>query len=90
MDQLLKLTCTSNGGFPKPNLKWLRENNQTQSLNCNETYKIDADGNYVVQQTYTFTPTRQDDGALYLCQSYFDSSQPSYQTDEVKLFLNRK
>ena len=90
MDQLFKLTCTSTGGFPKPKLEWFRNSNQTQGLSSKETYEIDADGNYIVEQTYTFTSTRQDDGALYLCQSSFDYQQQFYQTDKVKLFLNRK
>ena len=90
MEQLFKLTCISTGGFPKPNLEWFRDNNQTPSLSSNETYAIDTDGNYIVEQTYTFTPTRLDDGAMYLCQSSFDSPQQFYHKDEVKLFLNRK
>ena len=89
MEQLFKLTCISTGGFPNPKLEWFRDNNQTESLTSNTTYEKDADGNYIVEQTYTFTPTKQYDGALYVCQS-FDSSQQFYQTDEAKLFLNRK
>jgi len=69
----LTLTCLSAGGFPEQDVSWYRGSlfsyNQ-MSGNVSVAFKATL---YDVTSTLKFTPTHQDDGVSYLCQSSYSS-----------------
>ena len=69
------LTCLSVGGYPQQSVDWYRN---TITIGTRLTGAINVVTNnktYNVTNTLTFTPTRADDGILFICQSSY-SDEP--------------
>jgi len=69
--EVLTLACISEGGFPEWTVDWYKtrvEQSSLKLLTCT-THAVISQLLYNVTTTCTMIPTREDDGAILLCQS---------------------
>jgi len=74
-NQPTNLTCLSIGGYPQQSVDWYR-NTVSGGTRLTGAIKVDTNNEtYNVTNTLTFTPTRTDEGILFICQSSY-SDEP--------------
>ena len=87
-DKNVTLLCSADGGKPKPNITWSRQD-------TNETYLSSlsvvehGDGTFAVSNSYTFLASRSFDGVVFICSVYHPALSSPLEL-EVQVYLNCK
>lgn len=80
------LGCLSEGGYPEQTVNWYKRGTVPYSLTNCTSKTIFYFGQYFVTRNCTFTPTRNDDGATFYCESFY-SDVPEYLTELKEIVL---
>jgi len=82
----LTLTCVSTGGYPKQDVSWYRES-VSPGNRLGGSVSFVNNTLYDVTSTLMFTPTNQDDGVTYICQSSYNDDSRLIQTSQHYILL---
>jgi len=82
----LTMTCLSTGGYPQQDVSWYRGSVSTDHRLI-ASMSIVNNNLYDVNSTVTLTPTSQDDGVPYMCQSSYSGKPRFFETSQENLKL---
>jgi len=74
VDVPLTLTCVSRGGYPQQTVDWYKGAANEIPSGCGVTNYVLENDLYTAERACTFTPTKTDNNAMFMCQSSYSGT----------------